>query len=75
LLLFRNVSAEKLLHQFFQAVPVGKGPGEPRGDLGAEQRGCGDLQIIFDGRQIEATEMEYFTRLGSPNILRKLGAS
>jgi hypothetical protein len=75
LLLFGNVSAEKFFHQFFQAVPVGEGPRQPRGDLGAEHRGCRDLQIIFDGREIEATEMEYFTRSGSPNILRKLGAA
>ena len=58
LLLLGNIGPDQLLHHVLQAMTVGVGAHQFRGDLGAKNRGGIDAEIMFDDREIEAGEME-----------------
>src|SRR5262249_6859641 len=58
LLLLRQVDAQHLAHEILEAVLVGVGTRDPRGDLGAIDRGGHDAQPPLQHTEIEAGEMK-----------------
>src|SRR6185312_9723933 len=58
LLLLRELDAEKVAAEILEAVAIGEGAREPRGDLGAIDRPCRDAEIMPEHGDVEAAEME-----------------
>ena len=58
LLLLGNLEAEDLARQLLQAVAVGVGAHQPRGDLGAPERRHRDAERMLQHRHVEAGEVK-----------------
>ena len=58
LLLLGELDAEQLLGKVLEAVPVGEGAGEARGDLGAVDRPRHHAEAVLEHGHVEAGEME-----------------
>ncbi|MNL42484.1 hypothetical protein D3C87_1649430 [compost metagenome] len=58
LLLLRKIDVEQFLDQVLEAMPVGIGAGQARGDLGAEHRGRCHAEGVKQHGDIETAEMK-----------------
>ncbi len=61
--MLRQIDVEDLAHQILQAVSIGVGAGQPRGDLGAVHRLRHHAEGIVQRRKIEPREVEDFRDL------------
>src|SRR6478609_1736845 len=78
LLLLRQVDVEHLAHQILQAMAVGIGAGQARGDLGAVDRLRHHAKGVIEGGEIEAREVKDFChlRIGQQRLqVRRVGVA
>ena len=76
LLLLRQVDVEHLAHQILQAMAVGIGARQPRGDLGAVDRLRHHAEGVVERSEIEAGEVKDLDdlRIGQQRLqVRRIG--